>query len=247
MPSTSSMIRACSLPLVPVDALVKNWTIVVFPSKVSTVSFRDFLDRVSDALSSITSYPSSLQTRCAVVVLPTPGPPIIRHAPNSHPSSDAFFGLGPLVRRSLLRYQLSSHVRNLLAGLLAPFCPATIFEAVGAYLTDHNIEDPSLLNPGVPLYVLFAPTAIACAVAAEAAGAAAAAASMRSFLVARSTFVASCLTSSFAALIALAISTSSFAGSDRIRAKSPSSSSTFVLNCSIFSSFFGPASRPTTA
>ena len=34
-----------------------------------------FFDRVSDALYSTTSMPSSLATKCAVVVLPTPGGP----------------------------------------------------------------------------------------------------------------------------------------------------------------------------
>lgn len=158
------------------------------------VPVNDFLDRISEAFISMTSNPSSAQTKCAVVVLPTPGPPIIKHAPDSQPSSDAFFGFGLWFRFSVFLYlqragdgarggiplmsevdaacqahpppsgrvemaaldttdQFSSQVRSLLAGLLAPACPATNFDDVGAYLTDHSIPEVSLERPGVPLYL----------------------------------------------------------------------------------------------
>lgn len=54
-----------------------------------------FFDRVSDALSSMTSYPSSLAIKYAVVVFPTPGGPDKRAALAQNPlSAPEFHGGG---------------------------------------------------------------------------------------------------------------------------------------------------------
>lgn len=53
----------------------KNWVIVVLSSREPSDASSNFLLRVSLALSSMVSYPHSLHTSLAVVVLPTPGEP----------------------------------------------------------------------------------------------------------------------------------------------------------------------------